>query len=598
VGTLYAIGFLLLEEHGRLTKEAQRIKSLALLATIVWLACTVGGVVVEVANLLGGGFLDAFDLTTLSSFLRTTSIGRDYLFQIVMAFLAIGLIGRAKKIGAIYFALAVTMLALLIPLFQSHAASAGNHGLAIGALIFHVGAVSLWVGGVLGLILISPRARELSISRFSALALWAAIIVGVSGALSAWTRLNFWSGWHSRYGLLILIKVALFALLVVIGAKHRRTIASQIEGRRQTFRLLLNECLVMVAATAIGGWLSTSVPPTSPAALVADRDPSIAITGIAMPSAPTFGRILSAYSPDGTMLGFLLLITALYIYGVVVLTRRGDKWPVGRTIAFAISVSLVDFATSGGIGVYAHFAFSYHMLGHMILGMIAPIGFVLSAPITLALRTLPQGRTPDERGIRGTLISIIHSKYSVIITNPIVALALFDGSLFVLYMTPLFGKLMQSHSGHFAMDIHFLLAGYLFFYVIVGIDPNPRKIPHIVRIIVLFAAMSIHAFFSIALLSTSSLLDGGYFGSLHRLWNTNLLSDQHTGAALGWMMGEIPILLALVATFIQWIRVDTREARRIDRAADRAAAMGEEDELARYNKYLANLAKGDQRRLE
>ena len=598
MGTLYAIGFLLLEEHGRLTKEAQRIKSLALLATIVWLACTVGGVVVEVANLLGGGFLDAFDLTTLSSFLRTTSIGRDYLFQIVMAFLAIGLIGRAKKIGAIYFALAVTMLALLIPLFQSHAASAGNHGLAIGALIFHVGAVSLWVGGVLGLILISPRARELSISRFSALALWAAIIVGVSGALSAWTRLNFWSGWHSRYGLLILIKVALFALLVVIGAKHRRTIASQIEGGRQTFRLLLNECLVMVAATAIGGWLSTSVPPTSPAALVADRDPSIAITGIAMPPAPTFGRILSAYSPDGTMLGFLLLITALYIYGVVVLSRRGDKWPVGRTIAFAISVSLVDFATSGGIGVYAHFAFSYHMLGHMILGMIAPIGFVLSAPITLALRTLPQGRTPDERGIRGTLISIIHSKYSVIITNPIVALALFDGSLFVLYMTPLFGKLMQSHSGHFAMDIHFLLAGYLFFYVIVGIDPNPRKIPHIVRIIVLFAAMSIHAFFSIALLSTSSLLDGGYFGSLHRLWNTNLLSDQHTGAALGWMMGEIPILLALVATFIQWIRVDTREARRIDRAADRAAAMGEEDELARYNKYLANLAKGDQRRLE
>ena len=598
MGTLYAIGFLLLEEHGRLSKEAQRIKSLALLATTVWLACTVGGVVVEVANLLGGGFLDAFDLTTLSSFLRTTSIGRDYLFQIVMAFLSIALISRAKKIGAIYFALAVTMLALLIPLFQSHAASAGNHGLAIGALIFHVGAVSLWVGGVLGLILISPRARELSISRFSALALWAAIIVGVSGALSAWTRLNFWSGWHSRYGLLILIKVVLFAFLVGIGARHRRTIASQIEGGRQTFRLLLNEGLVMVAATAIGGWLSTSVPPTSPAALVADRDPSIAITGIAMPPAPTFGRILSAYSPDGTMLGFLLLITALYIYGVVVLSRRGDKWPVGRTIAFAISVSLVDFATSGGIGVYAHFAFSYHMLGHMILGMIAPIGFVLSAPITLALRTLPQGRTPEERGIRGTLISVIHSKYSVIITNPIVALALFDGSLFVLYMTPLFGKLMQSHSGHFAMDIHFLLAGYLFFYVIVGIDPNPRKIPHIVRIIVLFAAMSIHAFFSIALLSTSSLLDGGYFGSLHRLWNTNLLSDQHTGAALGWMMGEIPILLALVATFIQWIRVDTREARRIDRAADRAAAMGEEDELARYNKYLANLAKGDQRRLE
>jgi putative copper resistance protein D len=59
-------------------------------------------------------------------------------------------------------------------------------------------------------------------------------------------------------------------------------------------------------------------------------------------------------------------------------------------------------------------------------------------------------------------------------------------------------------------------------------------------------------------------------------------------------MGEIPILIALVATFIQWMRDDSREARRIDRAADRAAAMGEEDDLARYNKYLAELSQRDQ----
>ena len=139
------------------------------------------------------------------------------------------------------------------------------------------------------------------------------------------------------------------------------------------------------------------------------------------------------------------------------------------------------------------------------------------------------------------------------------------------------------------MDIHFVLAGYLFFYVIIGVDVNPRKIPHIVRIIVLFAAMSIHAFFSITLLSTSSLVDGGYFALLHRPWNQDLLADQHTGGAIGWAMGEIPILLALVATFIQWVRADGREAKRIDRAADRAAAMGEDDELAQYNRYLSEL---------
>ena len=595
IGLLYAIGFLLTDERGKLGKEAKRIKGLALLATLIWLVSVVGAVIVELANLLGEGFLAAFNGAALLSFTTSTGIGRDYLFQLVLGLGVVAMIALSKKVGAIYFALVTTMLALLVPLFQSHAANAGNHGLAIGALIFHVGAVSLWVGGVIGLLVISPRARAASIARFSPLALWAAIIVGISGALNAWTRLNFLAGWQTRYGALIGVKILLFFILVLMGAKHRRSIAAKIEGSAQFSRLLINESLVMVAAVAIGGWLSTSIPPISAAALASERDPVLSLTGLPAPPSPSLLRVLSAYSPDGTMLGFLLLITALYICGVVVLTRRGDKWPVGRTIAFAVSVALVDFATSGGVGVYAHFAFSYHMLGHMILGMIAPIGFVLSAPITLALRTLPQGRTADERGIRGTLISIIHSRYSIIITNPVIALGLFDGSLFVLYMTPLFGKLMQSHSGHFLMDIHFLLAGYLFFYVIVGIDPNPRKIPHIVRIIVLFAAMSIHAFFSIALLSTTTLLDGGYFASLHRTWNTNLLSDQHTGAALGWLMGEIPILLALIATFIQWMRVDSREARRIDRAADRAAAMGEDDELAKYNKYLAKLAKGDLR---
>ncbi len=31
------------------------------------------------------------------------------------------------------------------------------------------------------------------------------------------------------------------------------------------------------------------------------------------------------------------------------------------------------------------------------------------------------------------------------------------------------------------------------------------------------------------------------------------------GAAIGWAMGEIPIVIALVATFIQWVRSDARE---------------------------------------
>ena len=117
---------------------------------------------------------------------------------------------------------------------------------------------------------------------------------------------------------------------------------------------------------------------------------------------------------------------------------------------------------------------------------------------------------------------------------------------------------MGSHSGHMLMNIHFLAAGYLFFHVIIGIDPNPRKLPHIVRIIVLFAAMSIHAFFSIVLLSATTVLNSENYW---QPWNLDLLANQHIGASLGWAMGEVPILLALVATFIQWNRDDSREQK-------------------------------------
>lgn len=220
----------------------------------------------------------------------------------------------------------------------------------------------------------------------------------------------------------------------------------------------------------------------------------------------------------------------------------------------------------------------------MTLSMIAPILIVLSAPITLALRTLPIGRNKEERGLRGWLIQSLHSRFSKVFTHPIIALAIFDGSLFALYFTPLFGNLMSSHFGHLLMNFHFILAGLLFFHVIVGIDPNPRRVHHLVRVVILLGAISIHAFFSIALQASSTLIDGGFYQSLERPWATDLLADQKTGAAIGWAMGEIPIVIALIATFIQWTRVDAREAKRADKNSER--------DLAEYNDYLRKLAEG------
>jgi cytochrome c oxidase assembly factor CtaG/putative copper export protein len=592
IGALLALAFLVLDKDGKLSTSGSKIRSIISISAFAWFFSSVLNILFTLANILGESVTAVLDPAVLQSFVLQISLGQYLFFQTLIA-LFVAITSRALTTsGYTAILLLISLIAISAPVFQSHAASSGSHALAIGSLLIHVIALSFWVGGVIAIALLNQEDRKISLPRFSQIALWAAIAVVISGVINASARLNFAAAWSSSYAYVVILKVLITFVLLYFGYKHRNYLATKpsVNWRAMT-RLISVEAAIMIFVTALGSWLSSNQPPSRDS-----QEPfnaALAIAGMEMPGAPNFTRILFEYDPSIFMIGLLVLAVALYIKGVVILTRRGDKWPVGRTISFALGISAIDFATSGGLGVYAHFAFSWHMVAHMVLGMIAPIGIVLGAPITLALRTLPQSRDGQELGVRGLLIKALHSRYARVLTNPVVALAIFDGSLFALYFTSLFGGMMQSHQGHLFMSIHFILTGILFFHVIVGVDPNPRKVPHIIRIVILFAAMSIHAFFSVALMSASTLIDGGYFESLQRPWSLDLLADQRTGGAIGWAMGEIPILIALVATFIQWMRDDSHEAKRIDRNTARMAALGQPDELAQYNLYLNNLNKKD-----
>ena len=594
VGALLSMAFLVINKDGFLTTSGEKVRGFLKITSIVWVVGAFGTILFTLAQILGTSFSDAFDLTVIRSFITQISLGKYLAFQALMATVVLIFSFATKKIESLIILLALSIAGLVAPVFESHAASSGSHSLVIGSLVIHVIALSLWVGGVIALGTLSAVDRPVAVPRFSQLALWSAIAVVISGGVNAWARLNFVDAWNSSYAFIVLGKIVATIILVFIGYLHRKTLSNKDSINWAGFaKLITVEAMIMVVTVLMGTWLSTSASPDRPG--VQEFNPALSIVGIPTPPAPTLSRVLFSYEPNALMIGVLTLMVALYIKGVVVLTKRGDKWPVGRTIAFALGISATDFATSGGLGLYAQFSFSYHMMAHMVLGMIAPIGLVLGAPMTLALRTLPQGRNSDERGVRGSLLAALHSKLAVFYTNPIVALAFFDGSLFALYFTNLFSSMMQSHVGHLFMNIHFLLAGILFFHVVIGIDPNPRRVPHLVRIVILFAAMSIHAFFSVALMSTTTLIDQGFYTSLQTPWLGDPLADQKLGGSIGWAMGEIPILIALVATFINWMRDDSREAKRIDRNTARQAAMGQPDDLANYNQYLQELAQRDRK---
>ena len=579
VGLLLAMSLLTVNTEGNLSENSLALRRKASLIGLIWFFSSFIYIIATLAEILDVSFTDALDTTTIRSFVSQVLIGRYLLAQALVAFIAGYLILRLKRVIPTLILLLTSLIAIAAPALESHSASGGSHALAVGSMLLHVGGLTLWAGGLFALMFVSAEDRKYAVPRFSVMALWAAILVVLSGLINAWARLNFREAWDSNYARVIVLKTILTGVLLFIGYLHRKNLSlrEKIDWRGLT-RLISAEVVVMAGITAIGTWLSLNASP--------DR-----VIEPVIPGAPSFTRILWAYEPDIFFIGVLILAVALYIKGVAILKKRGDSWPVGRTIAFALGIALIDFATSGGLGVYAMYSFEYHMIAHMTLGMIAPIGLVLGAPITLALRTLPQGRTSTESGPRAILVALLHSRIGILLTNPIIALALFDGSLFVLYFTDLFGILMASHAGHLLMNVHFILAGYLFFMIVIGLDPTPRRIHHLVRIVILFAAMAIHAFFSISLLATTTLIDQGFYSSQNIPWlGSGILDDQRAGGSVSWAMGEIPIILALIATFILWMRDDAKEARRIDRNEERKAAMGEPDELEQYNEYLKSLS--------
>ena len=579
VGLLLAMSTLTLNTEGTLSTNSLALRRKASVIGLIWFLSSGTFLIASLAEILGVGFTDALDTTTIRSFVSQVTIGQYLLAQTLVAFVVGYLILRLKRVIPALVLLVISLVVITAPALESHSASGGSHALAIGSMLLHVAGLTLWVGGLFALMFLAPEDRRIALPRFSVMALWAAIVVVLSGLINAWARLNFREAWDTTYARVIILKTIVTGVLLFMGYLHRKNLSlrEKIDWRSLT-RLITAEVALMAAVTAIGIWLSLNASP--------DR-----VVESEIPAAPTFTRILWAYEPDVFFIGVLVLAVALYIKGVAVLKKRGDAWPVGRTVAFALGIAGIDFATSGGLGVYAMYSFEYHMIAHMTLGMIAPIGLVLGAPVTLALRTLPQGRTPSESGPRAILVALLHSRIGVLFTNPIVALALFDGSLFVLYFTDLFGTLMSSHAGHLLMNVHFILAGFLFFMIIIGVDPSPRRIHHLVRIVMLFAAMAIHAFFSISLLATTTLIDKGFYSSQNIPWlGSGILDDQRAGGSVSWAMGEIPIILALIATFILWMRDDAKETRRIDRNEERKAAMGEPDELAQYNEYLRSLS--------
>nr|WP_255430031.1 cytochrome c oxidase assembly protein [Streptomonospora sp. PA3] len=184
----------------------------------------------------------------------------------------------------------------------------------------------------------------------------------------------------------------------------------------------------------------------------------------------------------------LLAAVCAYAAAAVHLRRGGTAapWPRRRTALWTCGWLCAGAALAGPLADRAHHDFAWHMAGHVLLGMLAPLLLVLAAPVTLMLRTLPV------RWAR-PLGRVLASAPMGVLTHPVTAAVLDIGGLWVLYRTGLYAAMQADALLHAAVHAHVLAAGYLFaFAVLGGPDPAPHRCAPALRAAVLVAALAGH----------------------------------------------------------------------------------------------------------
>jgi cytochrome c oxidase assembly factor CtaG/putative copper export protein len=589
VGSLLFAAFMVPpQQSGVLAVDGYAAVRTASWAGWVWFVCALLSIPFSTADTFGRPVSQLFDIKTLADLSSEVDTTNAWLITAAIAFLAT-LGSRLVLTWGWTATLFFIALAGLFPLGASgHSSSGGQHDLATNSLLLHLVAAALWVGGLIALLAHGRRKGAhlgLAASRFSKLALCCWLTMAVSGLINAWVRLPLNDLFTTNYGLLVIAKITALLALGVFGYFQRlrgvRDVVATGSGRALV-KLAAFEVLVMMITIGIAAGLARTPPPQQE--VLRPQNVELRI-GYTLDGPPTFLRLMVDWRFDLIYGTAAILLAVVYLLGVRRLRARGDKWPVGRTVAWLGGCAVILLATSSGIGRYSPAMFSIHMISHMMLSMLAPILLVLGGAVTLALRALPPAGKESPPGPREWLLAFVQSPVARALTHPVVALVLFVGSFYILYFSGLFDYALDLHWAHLAMNAHFLLTGYVFYWPVIGIDPTPRRLMPVGRLAMVFASMPFHAFFGVVLMSMQQIIGDRFYRSLALPWVTDALSDQRLGGGIAWAAGEVPLLVVVVALLVQWARQDEREARRRDRRADHDG----EAELTAYNAMLRQM---------
>lgn len=254
-------------------------------------------------------------------------------------------------------------------------------------------------------------------------------------------------------------------------------------------------------------------------------------------------RWFTSWQFDGVATAVLASVAAVYLAGVVAVARRRRRpWPLWRTVSFLAGLGVCLLAVSSAVGVYDMALFSVHMLGHLMLVMVAPPLLVAGRPLVLALHAVGNPwHTRLKRLFRSSAVNLWFSWP--------VALATYAVVIVGTHLTGLMSVIMREPWAGQVEHLAYVLVGYQFFTVAFGDEPLRRRLSPLGKEMVLALAMMVDTITGVVLLqSGQTIAMGGVTGGVDPLMQTQ------TGGSIMWVGGDGLMVVVMLILALSWLR--------------------------------------------
>jgi len=277
---------------------------------------------------------------------------------------------------------------------------------------------------------------------------------------------------------------------------------------------------------------------------------------------PPLAAFLTTWSFDPAAAALLVAAAALYALGVWRLRRRGHRWPARLTLAFFVL----------GLGSYAWISFGFleaysSDLRWAFTTRIALLLFVVPALVSLG-RPIALARVAGSRSVRRGTDGFLGSRLVRLFGNAVFA-PVFACAVFLIFLTPVAAVLRTTPGWEWTISVLTPLAGLLVVLPIAAHSVIRTSFFITVEFLLAFVELLLDAIPGLLLRLNDAVLDRAP-EILQRmpLWFPTPLHDQHLSGDFLWFIAEVADVPILVILFVRWMRLDRREAKRIDDLTD------------------------------